>query len=94
MRIVVDTNCLPAAVPRKSQYRWLYDAILHGKVHLVVTTEILAEYEEQLGLFYAPDYADLILIALLNLPTLVRINPLSFYWLLIANDPDDRSDGP
>ncbi|GAB3991062.1 hypothetical protein GCM10028807_20050 [Spirosoma daeguense] len=90
MRVVVDTNCLLAAVPRKSQYRWLYDAILNGEIHLVVTTEILAEYEEQLGLFYAPDYAEFILIALLNLPTLVRINPLSFYWLLIVNDPDDN----
>lgn len=90
MRIVVDTNCLLAIVPRKSQYRWLYDVILNGHVQLVVTTEILAEYEEQLGLFYAPDYAELILIALLNLSKLVRINPLSFYWLLIANDPDDN----
>jgi len=90
MRVVIDTNCLLASVPRQSQYRWLYDAVLRGHLQLVVTTEILAEYEEQLGLFYAPDYAELILIALLNLPSLVRINPLSFYWLLIANDPDDN----
>lgn len=90
MRVVIDTNCPLASVPRQSQYRWLYDAVLHGHLQLVVTTEILAEYEEQLGLFYAPDYADLILITLLNLPSLVRINPLSFYWLLIANDPDDN----
>ncbi|GAB4027932.1 putative toxin-antitoxin system toxin component, PIN family [Spirosoma koreense] len=90
MRIVVDTNCLLASVPKRSQYRWLYDAILNGQVQLVVTTEILAEYEEQLGLFYAPDYAEFVLIALLNLPSLMRINPLSFYWLLIENDPDDN----
>ncbi|WP_420149331.1 putative toxin-antitoxin system toxin component, PIN family [Spirosoma sp.] len=90
MTIVVDTNCLLAAVPKKSQYRWLYDAILNEQVRLVVTTEIITEYEEQLELFYAPDYAEFILIALLNIPSLVRINPLSFYWLLIANDPDDN----
>ena len=90
MRLVIDTNCLLASVPRRSQYRWLYDAVLSGEVELVVTTEILLEYEEQLGLFYASDYAGYILSTLINLPNVIRVNPLHFYWILIENDPDDN----
>ena len=90
MRLVIDTNCLLASVPRQSQYRWLYDAVLNGDVELVATTEILLEYEEQLGAFYAPDYASLILSTLTNLPNLIRVDPLHFNWLLIDSDPDDN----
>lgn len=90
MRLVIDTNCLLASVPQKSSYRWLYDAVLTGGVELVVTTEILLEYEEQLGLFYAPDYAGYILSVIANLPSVIHINPLHFNWLLIGADPDDN----
>ncbi len=90
MRLVINTNCLLAAVPRRSQYRWLYDAVLSGGVELAVTTEILLEYEEQLGLFYAPDYAEHVLSTLVNLPNVVQVNPLYFSWILIENDPDDN----
>lgn len=90
MRLVIDTNCLLASVPRRSQYRWLYDAVLAGDIELVVTTEILLEYEEQLSLFYAPDYADYVLSTLMNLPNILKVNPLHFYWILVENDPDDN----
>ena len=90
MRLVIDTNCLLVSVPRRSQYRWLYNAVLNGEVELAVTTEILLEYEEQLGLFYAPDYADYIMSTLANLPNIVSINPLYFQWILIENDSDDN----
>ena len=48
------------------------------------------EYEEQLGLFYSPDYAGLIVNTLVNLPNVLKVNLLHFYWLLIENDPDDN----
>lgn len=90
MRLVIDTNCLLASVPRRSPYRWLYDTVLTGQVELAVTTEILLEYEEQLGNFYAPDYAGYVLSTLINLPNIIFVNPLHFNWLLITNDPDDN----
>lgn len=90
MRVIIDTNCLLASVPQKSQYRWLYDAVLTGKIEVAITTEILMEYEEQLGLFYSPDYATLIVNTLVNLPNVLKVNPLYFYWLAIENDPDDN----
>lgn len=90
MRLVIDTNCLLASVPRRSPHRWLYEAVLTGQVELAVTTEILLEYEEQLGAFYAPDYAGYILSTLVNLPNVIHVSPLYFNWLLIRNDPDDN----
>jgi uncharacterized protein len=64
--------------------------VLNGRIEVVLTTEILMEYEEQLGLFYSPEYAGLIVNTLVNLPNVLKVNPLHFYWLLIENDPDDN----
>jgi len=45
----LDTNCLLVILPKRSPYRCVYDKILKGEIEIVVTTEILAEYEEQLA---------------------------------------------
>ena len=58
-------------------------------MELVVSTEILLEYEEQLAQFYSAEYAETIIKVLINLPNVIKINPISFNWLLIAQDPDD-----
>lgn len=88
-RIILDTNCLLVSVPKKSPFRWVFDAILSDKVELVVSTEILLEYEEQLARFYSLEYAENIIKVLINLPNVVKVNPISFNWLLIKQDPDD-----
>ena len=88
-RIVLDTNCLLVIVPKQSQFRWVYDKILYSEIEVVVTTEILLEYEEQLALFYSPEFAEAIMKVLLNLPNVIKVSPISFNWLLIYQDPDD-----
>lgn len=88
-RIILDTNCLLVSVPKRSPFRWIYDKILSNELELVVSTEILLEYEEQLAQFYSPEYAETIIKVLINLPNVIKINPISFNWLLIAQDPDD-----
>ena len=88
-RIILDTNCLLVSVPKHSPFRWIYDEILANKLELVVSTEILLEYEEQLAQFYSPEYAETIIKVLINLPNVIKINPISFNWLLITQDPDD-----
>jgi putative PIN family toxin of toxin-antitoxin system len=90
MRIVLDTNCLLVIVPKQSQFRILFDKILAGKFKLVITTEILLEYEEQLSKFYSSEYAKLIINAICNLPQTIEVNPIYFNWLLIKNDNDDN----
>ena len=88
-RIIFDTNCLLVSVPKRSPFRWIYDKILADELELVVSTEILLEYEEQLAQFYSPEYAETIIKVLINLPNVIKINPISFNWLLITQDPDD-----
>jgi uncharacterized protein len=88
-RIILDTNCLLVVVPKKSPFRWIYDKILINDIELVVSTEILLEYEEQLSSFYSAEYAENIIKVLINLPNVIKINPISFNWLLISQDPDD-----
>lgn len=90
VKLVVDTNSLLVSTPQKSRFRWFYDALLDGKFHLVVSTEILLEYEEKLSEFYSPEYAGLIMQVLINLPNLIRVNPISFNWRLISVDQDDN----
>ena len=88
-RIILDTNCLLVSVPKRSPFRWIYDKILTNELELVVSTEILLEYEEQLSEFYSSEYAEAIMKVLVNLPNVIKINPISFNWLLITQDPDD-----
>lgn len=90
MRIVLDTNCLLVIVPKKSQFRKVFDLILSGKLKLIVTNEILLEYEEQLAFFYSVDYAKLIINAIYNLPNTIQVNSIYFNWFLIEKDKDDN----
>ena len=90
MRIVLDTNCLLVVVPKKSQFREVFEWILSGKVQLIITTEILLEYEEQLSFFYSAEYAKLIINAITNLPETIEVNAIYFNWLMISTDVDDN----
>ncbi|MBK9013554.1 MAG: hypothetical protein IPM82_05425 [Saprospiraceae bacterium] len=58
-------------------------------LEIAVTTEILAEYEEQLSDFYAPAVADGVLQ---QLDILENVHHIQVYykWNLIADDPDDN----
>ncbi len=50
----------------------------------------MAEYEEIIGNFYSPNYAELILKGLINLPNVIKINPIYYQWGLITVDVDDN----
>ncbi len=88
MRVVIDTNCLIAAIPRSSEHYWLYQAFMDRRFEWVVSQEILIEYEEKLGDFYAPSLAQNVLKLLAVAPHVIHTEA-SFKWLLIKNDPDD-----
>lgn len=88
MRVVIDTNCLIAAIPRFSEHYWLYQAFMDRRFEWVVSQEILTEYEEKLSDFYSPSLAQNVLKLLTVAPHVIHIEA-SFKWLLIRNDPDD-----
>jgi uncharacterized protein len=88
MKVLIDTNILLAIVPKRSKYRWAYDALRRGEYELVISNEILDEYEEILGSFYHPDFATVVVEELLNLPN-VELVDVYYKFQLISSDPDD-----
>lgn len=56
---------------------------------MVVSNEILTEYQEQILIRYGLDYTDSSLDFLLQLPNVILTNP-SFLWQLVENDKDDN----
>jgi uncharacterized protein len=89
MRVVIDTNCLIASIPRSGVHYWLYSAFTDRDFEWIVSQEILTEYEEKLGDFYSPSLAQNVSKLLAVAPHVIHIEA-SFKWLLIKNDPDDN----
>ena len=89
MNVIIDTNCLIPSIPPKNPEYWLYLAFKKKAFNWVISNEILLEYEEQLGEFYSPFTADLVLNILLTASNVMRSEPF-INWQLIISDPDDN----
>lgn len=46
MRIVLDSNILLVAIGKRSRYKSIWTAFISGKYNLIVSDEIIYEYEE------------------------------------------------
>lgn len=88
-RLVLDTNIFLVSLAVHSKYHWIYKALLGKKFELVVSNEILIEYQEQISVRYGLDYTEASLDYLLVLSNVIMINP-SFLWQLVENDKDDN----
>ena len=88
-RLVVDTNSLLQCISRRSKYHDLWLSFLDGRNTLCVSTEILAEYAEQLQRFTSPEFTEAALGVITNNPYTEFISPY-FRFKLISADPDDN----
>lgn len=86
--IVLDTNILLSSISKISENRWIFDAVLSGKLHLVVSNEIISEYEEIIGRKTNSLVAENVVKAILNLP-FTKLVTVHFNWNLIELDVDD-----
>ena len=89
MRVVIDTNCLIASIPPKSEEFWLYLAFREQAFTWVISTEILNEYYEILSDFYSPETAKIVVDILLAAENVELAEPY-FSYNLIVIDPDDN----
>jgi putative PIN family toxin of toxin-antitoxin system len=89
MRVIIDTNVLLAAVPRKSAYNWLVDALFKRKFEIAFSNEILSEYVEQFFIHWHPLMAEDVAGVLLEMYNAVFID-VHFHFNLIFEDPDDN----
>jgi uncharacterized protein len=89
MRVAIDTNVILVLFGRNSRYRFLADALAQERYTLLVSTEIMLEYEEVLYRRQHPLQARAALIFLQNA---VRVQPVDIFyrWNLIHADPDDN----
>ena len=89
MTVVLDTNVLLPAIPPKSSTHHIISNLILNKFQLVVTTDILLEYEEVIARKMGGLVADNFMKALIKLPSVKRIDKY-FFWNLIEKDPDDN----
>ena len=88
--VVLDTNCLIQILPTRSLYHRIWTDFLEGKYRLCVSNEILAEYEEILGLHASPEVAHNVVEAIARHPkTLYRE---SYYHFHLPSDIDKDDD--
>lgn len=87
--VVLDTNVFIVSLIPHMKYYWVYQKVLYGEYNLLISNEILAEYQEQLTTRYDLSFVETNLDFLLLLPNVRLVHP-SFRWNLIEDDPDDN----
>lgn len=87
-RIVLDTNCLVAALSRHSEYYPVWSEFQTGKYILCVSNEILEEYEEIIAKKTSIVVAQNVIRLLLKSKNVNLVTP-SFRFHLIEADHDD-----
>jgi putative PIN family toxin of toxin-antitoxin system len=87
--VLIDTNVMMVALSPKSNLHWLYQALISEKISLIVSNEIILEYEEQLRFRYGDSAVTEFLLILREAPNVIDCEP-HFKWNLIPQDPDDN----
>lgn len=90
MKIVLDTNCLLLILSKKGSYYSVFEKIKWGEIQLIVTTEIINEYQEILEKVYSFEVAENVVKAILNHSKTILINKIYYNWNLISIDEDDN----
>lgn len=88
MRLVINTNVILVSVSPKSKYHWIFKNLKAECFDLLVSDQILFEYQEIVSDKYNERAARLLLETLDVLPNVHFITPY-FNWNLIL-DPDDN----
>lgn len=88
LRVVLDTNVLLVSISPYSKYHWIFLRLIAGEYELLISNEILSEYEEIIGDKLSPQVARDVVRTLLLLPNVRRVAPF-YRWNLITADPDD-----
>jgi uncharacterized protein len=89
LRVVLDTNVVLRAISSKSNLADLLDKLYDEAYEIVVSTDILFEYEEKITQFYGITTAKTFLDFIIILPNTIRIEPY-FQLNLIIQDADDN----
>ena len=89
MRIVLDSNVLLVALGKRSLYKLIWEVFAKGMYKIVVSEDILHEYEEILLEHAAPGISDLVLESFVESPDVIY-QRIFYNWNAIPADPDDN----
>jgi putative PIN family toxin of toxin-antitoxin system len=89
MRVVIDTNVLLVIVPSQSKYNSIYQSFKRGDFKILISFDIVLEYEEQLKNRYPTISINEELNNIINSPYAEQVTP-NYNWQLISIDPDDN----
>lgn len=89
MKVVLDCNILVVCLSSRSPYHNIYKSLVAGKFELVVSQDILLEYEEIIQIKYGLETAKSFMALLALLPNVHYVHPF-YRWGLIHVDPDDN----
>lgn len=89
MKVVIDSNVLLVAVGRRSRFRPIWQAFINGDYQIVISEEIIHEYEEILNEHSAPGVAALVM-EILSISPDVIYKRIYYAWNMIKSDPDDN----
>lgn len=89
MKIVLDSNVLISSIGKKSKLRPIWESFIAGTYQLVVSEDIIKEYEEILQEHAAPGNAELIMEIFIESPDVI-FQKVYYNWSVISADPDDN----
>ncbi len=89
MRIVLDSNILLVAIGKRSRYRPIWMAFISGRFDLIVSDEIIYEYEEVLQQRASAGAAEIVIDIFIE-SSKVIYQQIYYSWNAIKHDPDDN----
>ncbi len=89
MRFVIDTNVLLVSVSSKSRLHWIWEYILTEHIELVISNDILTEYEEVFTKHNGKVFSQYLLETIESLNSKIETE-VYFNWNLISADVDDN----
>lgn len=88
MKIVLDSNVLISSIGKKSSLRGIWEAFIDNRYQIVVSEDILKEYEEILQEHSAPGAAEIVMEIFIESPVVIT-QKIYYNWNAITADPDD-----
>jgi uncharacterized protein len=87
--VLLDTNVFLVSISPFSKYAPIFDALIDSKFTLVISNEIISEYEEIIQWRYDKQAVHDILNLLIHLDNVIQ-QDIYFRWQLIEADKDDN----
>ena len=88
-KVVIDTNIFLVSISSHSKYHWIFQLIINQNIDVLITNDILLEYEEIISLKFNKETARNVIRALIELTNVIPIS-IFYNFDIIKNDPDDN----